>query len=217
MFNVTVVDGKKILKFIIAIILLIALVFLLNQGKKIQNISEKINTNTYLNCIDETIVSFGYLNKSMPEVKEKESFITSILKWELGVKDKVVAKTTNETIEKNNEKVDEDDNKDLINTEIPDNITTEVLEENNIPKSFTNTYESVEIKNKSGYELTSDMLIPNLSLENKKDIIIFHTHTCESYTPSEKFNYQMTGNYRTTDSNYNVARVRKFINKIIAR
>lgn len=44
-------------------------------------------------------------------------------------------------------------------------------------------------------------------MENKKDVIIFHTHTCESYTPTEKFNYEMTGSYRTTDLNYNVARV----------
>ena len=49
--------------------------------------------------------------------------------------------------------------------------------------------------------------MPNLTLENNKDIVIFHTHTCESYTPSEKFNYEMTGSYRTTDLNYTVSRV----------
>ncbi len=49
--------------------------------------------------------------------------------------------------------------------------------------------------------------MPNITLENNKDIVIFHTHTCESYTPSEKFNYEMTGSYRTTDLNYTVSRV----------
>ena len=37
--------------------------------------------------------------------------------------------------------------------------------------------------------------------------MIFHTHTCESYTPSEKYQYEQTGNYRTTDPEYSVVRV----------
>ena len=37
--------------------------------------------------------------------------------------------------------------------------------------------------------------------------MIFHTHTCESYTPSEKYQYKQTGNYRTTDRNFSVVRV----------
>lgn len=51
------------------------------------------------------------------------------------------------------------------------------------------------------------MLIPDVEITNKKDVLIYHTHTCESYTPCEIYNYTMTGNYRTTDSNYNVVRV----------
>ena len=42
---------------------------------------------------------------------------------------------------------------------------------------------------------------------NKENILIFHTHTCESYTPSEQYPYEQTGNFRTTDLNYSVARV----------
>ena len=42
---------------------------------------------------------------------------------------------------------------------------------------------------------------------NKENIVIFHTHTCESYTPTEQFNYEQTGNFRTTDLNYSVVRV----------
>lgn len=40
-----------------------------------------------------------------------------------------------------------------------------------------------------------------------KNIIIYHTHTCESYTPTEKNNYVASGNFRTIDLNYSVARV----------
>ena len=41
----------------------------------------------------------------------------------------------------------------------------------------------------------------------KNNILIFHTHTCESYTPSETYPYEQTGNFRTTDLNFSVARV----------
>ena len=64
----------------------------------------------------------------------------------------------------------------------------------------------VQIKNSSNYELTEEIMEPNIELNNK-NVVIYHTHTCESYTPSEEYNYEMTGNYRTTDLNYTVARV----------
>ena len=48
---------------------------------------------------------------------------------------------------------------------------------------------------------------------NKENVLIFHTHTCESYTPSEKYHYLPTGNYRTTDLNFSVARVGEDLTK----
>jgi len=51
------------------------------------------------------------------------------------------------------------------------------------------------------------MLTPDIELENKKDIIIYHTHTCESYTQSTGFEYTPSGNFRTTDLNFSVVRV----------
>lgn len=84
---------------------------------------------------------------------------------------------------------------------------TEVILANNKKDTFTNTYNSVKIKNESKYQLTNEMLIPNVELSNKKDIIIYHTHTCESYTPTSENNYVASGNFRTTDLNFSVARV----------
>ena len=49
-------------------------------------------------------------------------------------------------------------------------------------------------------------MTPNISIENK-NILIFHTHSCESYTSSNAFPYTPTGTYRTTDLNYTVTRV----------
>ena len=62
------------------------------------------------------------------------------------------------------------------------------------------------IKNQTTYNLTEDILNPDIKIDNK-NILIFHTHSCESYTPSEKYQYTQTGNYRTTDKNYSVIRV----------
>ena len=48
-------------------------------------------------------------------------------------------------------------------------------------------------------------------------MIIFHTHTCESYTQSEKYKYKATGNFRTTDLNYSVARVGDELDKYLSK
>lgn len=210
MFNVTVIDGKRILKCIVVTILMIILVVLLRQSKKqenvMQNTVQQICSKSFVNCMDTSIASMRYFNNldNEQEVNTKPSLINSILSSELAVNNRIVAKNVDEVEQTNLNVVDE---QELLDTEIPNDITTQVIEENNIKTSYTNSYQSVEIKNKSGYELTEDMLVPDITLEDKKDIIIYHTHTCESYTPSEKFSYEMTGNYRTTDLNYTVAKV----------
>ena len=58
------------------------------------------------------------------------------------------------------------------------------VQENNITPKVTSSYGSVQINNQSDYEITENMLIPDVEITNKKDILIYHTHTCESYTPS---------------------------------
>lgn len=215
MFNVTVIDGKKILKCIIAVVIIAILAVMLKQNKKsqenvkqtVQNTAEKIYSNSYIDdCMNLNIASIRYLNNSNNgQTNAKRSFISNVLSSELEVNNRIVAKKFDEII--NNTELNIDDKSEIINAEIPDNITTQVIDENNIKATYTNSYKNVEIKNKSGYELTEDMLVPDIDLENKKDIIIFHTHACESYTPSENYNYQQTGNYRTTDSNYNMVKV----------
>jgi len=82
-------------------------------------------------------------------------------------------------------------------------------EEVQLEESYTNSYGSVKIKNDTDIKLTESMLTPDYNLKNKKDIIIFHTHTCESYTPTKENTYKASGNFRTTDLNYSVVRVGK--------
>ena len=98
----------------------------------------------------------------------------------------------------------------------PNNNTTELEEaktgvnvkviHSNIPDK--NSYEifGVKLRNESSYNLSDEITDLNIEL-NKQDIMIFHTHTCESYTPTEQYQYDATGTFRTTDLNYTVSRV----------
>ncbi len=89
--------------------------------------------------------------------------------------------TTNQTISKNTEKSDLSLASDNSSVEQIDNI---------IPISYTNEYNGVYINNSSNYDLTYEILNPSSLTFTKENIIIFHTHTCESYTPSENHQYE---------------------------
>ena len=68
--------------------------------------------------------------------------------------------------------------------------------------------EGIILKEKKGKTLYYSLSEDNVNLDfNKKDIMIFHTHTCESYTTTEQYSYEETGTFRSTDLNYSVARV----------
>lgn len=86
------------------------------------------------------------------------------------------------------------------------NLATEVITNNPIKETYQTEYEKVKIKNETDYELTQDMLNPDITIENK-NIVLFHTHSCESYTSSDSYPYTPTGTFRTTDLNYTVTRV----------
>ena len=114
-----------------------------------------------------------------------------------------MAKEENIKIEEKNDNIEEEPQVEKIE-EVKTGIETEVLE-NNVPTKFTDEYNGVKIKNETDNKLTKEILTPNVTV-NMKNILIFHTHTCESYTPSEKYSYKQTGNFRTTDRNYSVVR-----------
>ena len=53
-------------------------------------------------------------------------------------------------------------------------------------------------------------------MEKDFSVLIVHTHTTESYTPSTKYNYTPTDTDRTTDKNYNMVAVGKEIEKTLS-
>lgn len=72
------------------------------------------------------------------------------------------------------------------------NLSTNVVSENNISENYNTIYEDVRIKNETSFELTEDILTADIEYTNTKDIIIFHTHTCESYTMTDANQYVLT-------------------------
>lgn len=118
----------------------------------------------------------------------------------------IVAKDDNKTQE-SSQKVIENEEQIKISKQ---DVNMEVVSEKNLSENYNITYSNVKIRNQSNYDLSDDIFSPEgLELSYNKKILIYHTHTCESYTPSEKYNYTMTGNYRTTDKNYSVVKLRR--------
>lgn len=222
MFNVAVVNVKDVMKYLISIIITLIVVMFLakyfsNKNSKMQetqNMGEMqslgvIMQNPMLLCLDETLPGIREINKELnnnEDLIEEESLLEKLLKVEIGMFYFKNEDTTNiaevPTTEENKQTSEQIENVNNIQT----GLNTEVVTQNPLSDAYTTTYNSVKIKNETGYELTQEMLGAEVSI-NKENIVIFHTHTCESYTVSEQYPYQPTGNYRTTDNNYSVVRV----------
>lgn len=218
MFNVTVVNIKGLLKFLVFIILMCGIIFFIYSSVSSEKLSNEINSNVteekkskYISFIlNKTIPGIGQINGtdmilSETTYSETGSVVQFLLAYQLPAMKALSSLDTNNSdnppveIAQNTETTPEVSHADT-------NVTTEVIP-NNVPNKYTDDYNGVEIKNGTNYNLTEDILnCDNLDF-NKKDIMIFHTHTCESYTPTEQYSYEETGTFRSTDLNYSVVKV----------
>lgn len=197
MVNVKVIKAKNaIISFGMIAFLLMILITIIVVGKN------KIKEVSLVPLIEDTIILAN--GKSLKEFKSMdrdntEKILASELQMSKYIKEILKEEPENNEVEiaKEEEKIEE----------AKTGVGTEIISGGNINNKYTNEYNGVQIKNESKYELTEDMLTPNINLENKKDIIIYHTHTCESYTQSAGFEYTPSGNFRTTDLNFSVVRV----------
>ncbi len=203
MINVTVINLRSVIKYLVVItILVVGISFtrFFYQNKK-TSITTQIANVDLTSCLEETLPEIKQKDRTI-EIQNRGSNLRRMLSVELPMMNKlIIEKEEDEYIEVAQDELNKE--QELAKTDV----STQEIQENNITPKYNLEYGTVKIKNESSKEITSDMLIPNVSLENNKDIVIFHTHTCESYTPTEQFNYEMTGSYRTTDLNYTVARV----------
>ena len=162
--------------------------------KENQEINNKINNKNYLEEFLKTEISSI---KGIEEAEKENVDKTS------------VASNSDSSKEDSNDSNSNEDNKqesEKITLASQDSVKTEVVTPNPISENANVQYGKVKIKNQTTYNLTEDILNPNISIDNK-NVLIFHTHSCESYTSSEKYSYSQTGNYRTTDMNFTVTRV----------
>ena len=222
MFRFKVLKMSDILKYLVVIIITILFVisstrFFLNRKKTVKTIlkpKDIICNFNFIQCVNKTIPAISEINdeynkiesENNAEKQKSHNYLEFFLKSEISV-----AKEINNQINKKNEIVDSINNEEEKNVE--NNISTnnekkqtEVLTVNPIAENVNFQNGNIKIKNQTSYTINDELLNSNLNIDNK-NILIFHTHSCESYTSSEKFPYNPTGNFRTTDLNYTVTRV----------
>lgn len=167
-----------------------------------KNNSFSIFNIDYENIIKTNISIASYKReKEVAQIKGQytsRSGITRILDMELP---NIEETSKQEEVAKQDEEVKEEIE------EIEERKTTDIKD------TYTNKYKSVTVKNLTDIKLTEAILKPDYNVKNKKNIIIYHTHTCESYTPTKENSYKASGNFRTTDLNYSVVRVGKELEK----
>lgn len=227
MFNVKVFRAKDLIKYFIILILVVLIIYFISkifiQNKELKDISENKKTGfldyNLTACIETTSTIVKDMNKPKEIEKKayKSNLFEEVLKSQISLmedteEDKEVISIANVSNDGNNGKnlvnnnESQDENKEQTLSLATTGLQTEVITNNPLTLNFNREYGNVKIKNETSYELTDEMLNPNINISNK-NILLFHTHTCESYTSSEKYNYEPTGNFRTTDLNFSVARV----------
>lgn len=202
MINLAVIELRDIIKYLVKIIIAVVAIafftrYFLNFRTKFENQATSLQNKSLLSCLDTVVPSIENMNPNQSkEEKEKVEPLKMALSVELGMMDTLKSKE-----EENN--VQEQKEEELV--EAQTGLKTEVQKSNVTPK-YTVTYNSVKIKNETKIKLTDSILKPDVQI-NTKNILIYHTHSCESYTQSEKYTYTKSGNFRTTNKERSVIRV----------
>lgn len=218
MFNVTIINAKKsIIKIVLLVVIIIALFAItqiINKFKTSEilqiNMSEK-----FISCLSSEIPAMANTTYKASNIlkeekeEEKTTFSDRILEVELAKILPTQIPEKEETAE--NEQTQEDKQEQpkeetAAQANVATDVQTEIVTQNPIAENSNVEINGIKIKNETSFEINQNILSSELSI-NKSNILIFHTHTCESYTPTEQYNYQQTGNFRTTDLNFSVARV----------
>jgi len=210
--NVAVINGKDIVRYLLILTIGIIISFFVANVVKREDKQEIIQKQTgnrisLLEKIDvKKIIDIELSIIKIKEVNaESKQIAHNYLKSVFYSQIPMINHIKEDKTEENTEKVEESNIEEIQLADTGQE--TSVVEENNIAESYNNEYRNVRVKNQTDFDIATELANPDYEFTNKKDVLIFHTHTCESYTPTETFNYQMTGNYRTTDLNFNVARV----------
>ena len=228
---------KYFILIVIGVVLIcIGINLIKNKKVKNKNDTKKVNTDLYLYCLDDSLkenkdykndkedLSKFILSKELLNVEEdnKNNYEKSTKQVaNNGNNTNKQSDNSNDNKDENNNTIenqyeDENENSSSANNEensvdkeslkASTNVKVEAVN-NNVKPKVTYTFQGVQINNIAEKELNDDLLnCDNLSI-NKSKILIYHTHTCESYTPTEENSYTPSGNYRTTDLSHSVVAV----------
>lgn len=222
MFNFTVIRLKDIFKIgIILILIYVFSNFILRNLEIKKKLSTGFNSTEFVKKIISKEMPQINLSKDAIDEEDDEEYpeIKSILN--IGFNGFLINNKKQEKINDENQNIDNNEAQEQVAKEeqiqeIKQDVSTEVVTTNPLADKYNREYNGVKIKNETDFELTDDILnSDNLNI-NPKNVLIFHTHTCESYTQSEQYYYEPTGTYRTTDLNYSVARVGDELDKYLA-
>ena len=209
-FNVKDLIGY-LAKIIIVLVAVALVIKVLEIGKKDgENETATDLSSTWLFCIDDMLPQIG-INKEVEETKEtsgvKFAFASELEVMESIEDNEIVEENTANVEEQNNNNVSEENpQNEISNGEINKELTVTEVDNSGVNPRYTDEYNGVFINNGTNYQLTQEMLTPDVEV-NKNKVVIYHTHTCESYTPTEQYQYTASGNFRTIDLNFSVSRV----------
>lgn len=217
---------KYLIKILIVLVAVALVIKVLNIGKDDEE--NRLETNkkeatdvskskAWIFCIDDMLPQIA-INKTEDEIKKtSQTKLTFSLELEVmeAIKSDSNEVTTNTAENEKNQNLsnennikNEAENTTMNNTQTGINLDWSVTEVDNsgVNPRHTDEYNGVLINNSTNYTLTQEMLTPDINV-NKNKVAIYHTHTCESYTPTEQYQYTASGNFRTIDLNYSVSRV----------
>ena len=188
-----------------------------NTKDSIENNEDNKSTKSkaMLFLIDDVLPQIG-INRKEDKTKETSAIqfaFSSELEVMEALKDEnnTTENSNNEEQNKDSEKTATSKENNLENNSVTTsginlNWTVNEVDNSGVNPRYTDEYNGVFINNGTNYDLTEEMLMPDVEV-NKNKVVIYHTHTCESYTPTEAYSYTASGNFRTIDLNYSVSRV----------
>lgn len=220
MFNVTVLKIGDIIKYLVGISIIVMLMVFTaryfsstKENKNTKNF-KILQANSLTKCMEQEIPAMASVNSEndMQEKNEtsQNNYLEQFLQTEIssikGIQEAEEEVEVEDKNENQNETTQNTETRNDVQLAQSTNAQTEVVTPNPISENYNVQYGNVKIKNQTTYNLTEDILKPDIKIDNK-NIVIFHTHSCESYTSSEKYPYTQTGNFRTTDLKYTVTQV----------
>lgn len=168
----------------------------------------------------EINVEFSDVLKAYP-VLNGDNYVISDATTKDKVEEEEILKT--EEIEKKEEVTEVATDTKLFDASAVDvfsNIIT--IDKGKLTKKKTNNYTRIDTQGITIYDYSTKKIdydeILNMDIDLKKgedDILIYSTHTSETYTNSDSYKFPYSGTYRTRDGKYNMLSVGHILNKTL--